>query len=73
MKGDEYMPQITLRAARVNVNMTLADVASKMGVAKQTISNWENGKSEPKISQMEELSKLYSLSSDFILMPIKSI
>lgn len=67
------MPQITLRAARVNANMTLADVANKMGVAKQTISNWENGKSEPKISQMEELSKLYSLSSDFILMPIKSI
>lgn len=67
------MPQITLRAARVNANMTLADVAGKMGVAKQTISNWENGKSEPKISQMEELSKLYSLSSDFILMPIKSI
>lgn len=67
------MPQISLKAARVNANMTLADVAEKMGVAKQTISNWEQGKTEPKISQMEELSKLYSLSSDFILMPTKSI
>lgn len=64
--------QISLAAARVNANMTQTDVAQKMGVAKQTIVNWEKGKSEPSVSQADMLSKLYNFPRDCIFFGNKS-
>ena len=37
-------PKITLKAARVNAELTLEDVAEIMGKSKQSIENWESGK-----------------------------
>ncbi len=37
--------QISLAAARINAKKTQSDVAKEMHVSKQTIVNWENGKS----------------------------
>lgn len=38
--------QISLTAARVNAEMTQKDVAKALKVSKQTIVNWEKGKTE---------------------------
>lgn len=43
--------QITLRATRVNAGLTQEEVAKKLNINKQTIVNWKNNVSEPKISQ----------------------
>lgn len=64
--------QISLAAARVNAGMTQEEVAKALSVGKQTIVNWEKGKSEPKMSQSRELSKLYKMPLDFIFLPQKS-
>ena len=40
------MPKITLKAARVNAELTLDEAAERIGKSKQTIVNWENGKAE---------------------------
>lgn len=64
--------QISLAAARVNAGMTQADVAKTLGVGKQTIVSWEKGKSEPKITQSRELSRLYNIPLDCIFLPQKS-
>lgn len=65
--------RITPAAARVNAGLTQDDVAKAMHVGKQTIVNWENGVSEPKISQGEQLSKLYGIPLDCIIfLPSKS-
>lgn len=61
--------KISLAAARVNAEMTQEDVAKEMHVSKNTVVNWEKGKSEPKISQSRELSKLYNMPLEYIFLP----
>lgn len=61
--------QISLAAARVNAGMTQEQAAKKMKVSKQTIVNWEKGKAEPKISQINELCDLYKIHLDNIFLP----
>lgn len=61
--------QISLAAARVNAGMTQEQAAKKMKVSKQTIVNWEKGKAEPKISQINELCALYKIHLDNIFLP----
>lgn len=64
--------QISLTAARVNAEMTQQDVAKALKVSKQTIVNWEKGKTEPKMQQSRALSNLYKIPLDYIFLPSKS-
>lgn len=62
------MLKISLAAARVNARLTQSEVAGKMGVGKQTLVNWENGKTEPKASQLMQLCEIYAIPQDFIFL-----
>jgi DNA-binding XRE family transcriptional regulator len=65
--------QITHAAARVNAGMTQDDVAKEMRVGKQTVVNWEKGKTEPSVSQGRRLSELFKMPLDrIIFLPAKS-
>lgn len=64
--------QISLAAARVNAELTQDDVAKALRISKQTLINWEKGKSEPSITQGRMLSDLYQVPMDYIFLPIKS-
>ena len=64
--------QITLAAARVNAGFTQEEVAKKMNVSKNTVVNWEKGKTEPSISQSKQISKIYNMPLDYIFLPTKS-
>lgn len=64
--------QISLAAARVNARLTQEQVAKKLHIAKQTIVNWERGKTEPTVSQARQLSELYQINLDNIFLPCKS-
>ncbi len=65
--------QISIAAARVNANMTQEDVAKSLKVSKQTVCNWENGKSFPSIIQAKQLSELFKLPLDnIIFLPVES-
>ena len=65
--------QISLAAARVNAGLTQEDVARELRVSKQTVVDWEKGKSEPKITQGRKLSSLYNMPLDYIIfLPSKS-
>ncbi|MBR4581426.1 MAG: helix-turn-helix domain-containing protein [Lachnospiraceae bacterium] len=59
--------QISLAAARVNAGMTQDDVAKELHVTKQTLVDWEKGKSEPRISQARELSRILAMPLDHII------
>jgi len=61
------MPQISMRAARVNAGLKIEDVAKALGVSGKTVGNWENGSIEPRISQCVKMSKLYGLPIDNII------
>lgn len=56
-----------LKDARVNTGLTQEQVAEKIMVSRQTISNWENGKSLPDIVSIINLSDLYQISLDDLL------
>jgi DNA-binding XRE family transcriptional regulator len=58
--------KISLAAARVNAKMTQDDVSKALGVTKQTVVNWENGRSEPSVSQGLKLSDIYKMPFDTI-------
>lgn len=53
-----------LKDARVKAGLTQEQVAEKVMVSRQTISNWENGKSLPDIISIMNLSDLYQISLD---------
>jgi len=42
-------------------------VAEAVGVSRQAVSKWENGKSDPSTSNPIALAKLYGLSAEEVL------
>ncbi|MDT2597166.1 helix-turn-helix transcriptional regulator [Enterococcus dongliensis] len=56
-----------LKLRRAELNLTQEYVAEVLGITRQTISNWENGRSYPDIERMIRLSDVYSLSLDELL------
>ena len=62
--------KITLRAARVNKGLTQEEVAKKIKKSKNTVVNYENGKSVPDIETGKALAALYGCSiDDLIFLP----
>lgn len=53
---------ITLKAARVNQNLTQQQVADMIGVSKHTIINWEKGKVKPSYAAIFTLSHIYDIN-----------
>ncbi len=56
-----------LKEARISSGLTQEEVAEKMNVSRQTISNWENEKTYPDIISVIALSDVYSISLDDLL------
>ena len=56
-----------LKNARVQSGMTQENVAEKINVSRQTISNWENEKSYPDIISVIKMSECYDVSLDYLL------
>ncbi len=56
-----------LKEARLQSGLTQEKAAEKIGVSRQTISNWENEKSYPDIVSVIRLSDIYSISLDSLL------
>ncbi|MEG0283224.1 MAG: helix-turn-helix transcriptional regulator [Erysipelotrichales bacterium] len=49
---------------RKDNNLTQEEVAEKLDVSRQTISNWETGSAQPTIDKAIELAQLYNISLD---------
>ncbi len=56
-----------LKNARIKKSMTQEEVADKLYVSRQSISNWENNKTYPDIGNVLALSDLYEVSLDELL------
>ena len=64
--------QISLAAARVNAGLTQDEAAKAVHVTKQTLVNWELGRTEPTVSKFRELSDVYGIPVENIFLPSKS-
>lgn len=61
---------ITLKSARVNVNLTQAKAAKLIGITVDTLSNYERGKSYPDVPIIKKIEEVYGVSySDLIFLP----
>ncbi len=61
---------ITLKAARVNKGLTQLEAAKLLKVSKDTVGNWERGKSYPNMKNIKEIEKVYGVSyDDLIFLP----
>ena len=50
-----------IKKLRIARKMTQEDLAEKMFVTRQTISNWETGKSQPDLETLSALSEIFSV------------
>lgn len=57
----------TVKNARIKKEYTQEQAAEQLLVSRQTISNWENGKSLPDIISILRMSELYGLSLDELI------
>ena len=53
---------ITLKAARINKNLTQQQAAKKLGISKDTLRNYEHGKSYPDVILIKKIENLYGVT-----------
>lgn len=56
-----------LKQRRNTLKMTQEEVAEKIHVSRQTISNWENGRNLPDINSLILISEIYAISLDELM------
>lgn len=62
-------PKIKLKAARVNRGLSQKEAAEAIGRSKQTIINWENGKTGIRYKDLVALSELYEIPVEYLEIP----
>ncbi len=56
----------TIRQLREQREWTRLQLANRVGVTPGSVYNWERGVSEPRVSQLRELARVFGVSSDDI-------
>lgn len=58
---------LSLKAARVNCNLTQEEAAKKIGVTPKMLSDWENAKSFPSVKRLPAILRAYNVGYDDIV------
>ncbi len=56
-----------LKALRLEKNLSQPELAKLINVSNGIISFWENGVNEPTITNLIKLSKLFDVSTDYLV------
>ena len=64
--------KISLEACRVNAKMKQSELARELGVTAVTVSNWENGKTQPSLNQLRIISQISGIPMDCIFISCDS-
>lgn len=56
------MEQLTLRAIRVNLGLSLEVASTKIGISKDTLSNYERGDTFPDVSVLQSMEEVYGIT-----------
>lgn len=67
--GEEVSMELSqkLQHRRKEMNLTQEEVAEKIHVSRQTISNWETGRTLPDINSLVLISNIYDISLDNLI------
>ena len=61
MLGDQ------IRNIRVANKMSQVELARRLEISKQSVSNWENNNIRPSIEMLKKICQVFSCSSDYLL------
>jgi len=56
-----------IKALRKSHNLNQVQLAQKLDVSKQTVSNWENNNILPSIEMLIKIARFFSVSTDYLL------
>ena len=56
-----------IKELRLSLGLNQVAFVSRLCVTKQSVSNWENGNIQPSIDMLVKISRLYSVSADYLL------
>ena len=56
-----------IRTLRLVRGMSQVELARRLGVTKQSVSNWENDNIQPSIEMLKKLANIFSVSTDYLL------
>ena len=62
--------KISMKAARVNRNLTAKQTGELIGRSEKTILNWENAVTPINANDFYRLCELYKINPDFVAVPI---
>lgn len=56
-----------IKKIRTAHHLNQVQLANKLNVSKQTVSNWENNNILPSIDMLVKIARLFSVSTDYLL------
>ena len=56
-----------IKKLRKSAGLTLQELADIIGTSNQTVSNWENEKTEPDIRSLIKLANIFNCSIDYLI------
>ena len=56
-----------VRKQRRAMNLNQEDLGKRLGLSKQTVSNWENNNVLPSVETLVKLARLFHCSTDYLL------
>lgn len=58
------MLKISLKAARVNADLSQKEAAKCLKISNKTLHSWENGETSPSAKHIDAMCELYKVSYD---------
>ena len=58
---------VRIKNLRQSRELNQVQLAEKLGVKKQSISNWENDNIQPSVEMLEKIANVFSVSIDYLL------
>lgn len=56
-----------LRELRQDKGLSMKQLAKELGTTDATVSNWENGINEPKISYLKSIAVYFNVTADYLI------
>lgn len=63
--------KVSLKAARVNANLTQKEACKALGITQKTLLNYESGATMPNWETVDKMSRLYGIPIDFFFLERK--
>lgn len=56
-----------IKQLRIARNISQTELANRLTVSKQTVSNWENNNIQPSVEMLLSIARFFGVSCDFLL------